>query len=147
MVSHGISARLAVQKKSPNNRKQQRWAIGLCAIIALTVSVLLVGCGSGGGSAPPPPVPSILNINSSTTPSSPVGLPIEINGSGFQSAPGKVVFTQGSITASVVPNSSGWTDTGIVVTVPSTLTTPGTVNVTVVTSGGTSNPVTLTLVQ
>jgi hypothetical protein len=56
------------------------------------------------------------------------------------------VFTQNSTTASVVPNSSGWTDTGIVVTVPSTLATPGTVSVTVVTSGGTSNAVTLTLI-
>jgi hypothetical protein len=121
----------------------------LFPLILLVAAGLLASCG---GSKDPAPVPSILNINSSTTPSSPVGLPIEINGSGFQSAPGKVVFTQNSITATVVPSSSGWTDTGLVVTVPSgngtsNFTLPGTVSVTVVTSGGTSNAVTLNLIQ
>jgi hypothetical protein len=81
-----------------------------------------------------------------------VNLPIEINGSGFQSAPGKVVFTQGSITATVVPNTLGWSDTGIVAIVPAgngttNFTLPGMVSVTVVTSGGTSNAVTLNLIQ
>jgi len=130
---------------------RRRWAVPIGAVVLIAVSALLLACGSGGSSTPPPPVPSILNINSSTTPSSPVNLPIEINGSGFQSAPGKVVFTQGSLTASVVPNSSGWSDTGLVVTVPagngtSNFTLPGTVKVTVVTSGGTSNVVTLNLI-
>ena len=114
--------------------------------------LLLVSAGllsSCGGSKEP--VPSILNINNSTTPSSPLGLPIEINGSGFQSAPGKVVFTQSGISATVTPNGSGWTSAGIVVAVPpgsgsSSFTVPGTVNVTVQTSGGTSNAVTLNLV-
>jgi N-acetylneuraminic acid mutarotase len=125
--------------------------------VTLFSLILLVGAGfltacSGGGSKTPPPVPAIQNVNSSTTPSSPVGLPIEINGSGFQSAPGKVVFTQNSITATVVPSSSGWTDTGLVVSVPtgngtSNFTLPGTVSVTVVTSGGTSNAVTVNLIQ
>jgi len=97
-------------------------------------------------------VPHIQNINSSTTPTSPVGLPIEINGSGFQSAPGQVVFTQGNITAMGTLNASGWSDTGIVVVVPAgngttNFTLPGTVSVTVVTSGGTSNAVTLNLIQ
>lgn len=125
--------------------------------VTLFSLILLVGAGfltacSGGGSKTPPPVPAIQNVNSSTTPSSPVGLPIEINGSGFQSAPGKVVFTQNSITATVVPSSSGWTDTGLVVMVPtgngtSNFTLPGTVSVTVVTSGGTSNAVTVNLIQ
>jgi hypothetical protein len=94
----------------------------------------------------------IQNLNSSTTPSGSVGLPIEINGTGFQSAPGKVVFTQGSISATVVPNAGGWSDTGIVAVVPSgngssLFTVPGTASVTVVTSGGTSNGVSLNLVQ
>ncbi len=118
-----------------------------CPIIVLAVVALLSSCG--GSKAP---VPSILNVNNSTTPSSPEALPIEINGSGFQGAPGKVVFTQSGITATVTPNSSGWTDTGVVVTVPSgngtsSFTVPGTVSVTVKTSGGTSNAVTLNLIQ
>jgi hypothetical protein len=118
------------------------------AMMFFLCGAFLSGCGGGTR----PVVPIIQNINSSTTPTSPVNLPIEINGSGFQTAPGKVVFTQGSTAATVVPNSSGWTDTGIVVVVPAgdgttNFTLPGTVSVTVVTSGGTSNAVTLNLIQ
>jgi hypothetical protein len=120
--------------------------------IVLVILVAIVTTACGGGSSIPPPVPSIMNINSSTTPTSPVNLPIEINGSGFQSAPGKVVFTQGNITVTVVPNTSGWSDIGIVAIVPAgdgttNFALPGTVNVTVETSGGTSNVVTLNLIQ
>jgi hypothetical protein len=129
---------------------QRDWKILGWPMILLVVAGFLMSCG--GGSKTPPPVPAIQNVNSSTTPSSPVGLPVEINGSGFQSAPGKVVFTQGSITATVTPSASGWSDTGIVASVPTgngttSFTLPGTVTVTVVTSGGTSNPVTLNLIQ
>jgi hypothetical protein len=124
------------------------WTTLVGAMMLLTWGAFVCGCGGGARAV----VPAIQNINSSTTPTSPVNLPIEINGSGFQAAPGKVVFTQGSITATVVPNSSGWTDTGIVVVVPAgdgtnNFTLPGTVSVTVVTSGGTSNAVTLNLIQ
>ncbi len=127
----------------------------IAAIMAVMLAavVLLAGCGSGGkgSSKITPPVPSILNINSSTNPSSPVSLPIEINGSGFQSAPGQVVFTQGSITATVTPPASAWSDSGTVAAVPAgngttNFTVPGSVTVTIVTSGGTSNAVTLSLV-
>src|SRR5713101_6895702 len=124
-------------------------AITLGGFLVLAVSALLGGCGGNGGHAP---VPVIQNLNSTTTPSSPVDLPIEINGTGFQSAPGKVVFTQGSVSATVVPSAGGWSVTGIVAVVPtgngsSLFTVPGTVTVTVVTSGGTSNGVNLNLVQ
>jgi hypothetical protein len=115
-------------------------------VVGIIGAVTLSGCGGGGSKTPPPPVPQIQNINSSTTPTSPVGLPIEINGSGFQAAPGKVTFTQGSTSIDVTPAASAWSDTGAVAVVPSSLTAPGTVNVTVVTSGGTSNAVTLNLV-
>jgi hypothetical protein len=120
-----------------------------CIVLVVTVGTFLSGCGgtksSGTG------VPAIQNVNSSTTPTSPVNLPIEINGSGFQAAPGKVVFTQGSISADVTPATSAWSDTGIVAVVPAgngatSFTVPGTVTVTVVTSGGTSNAVTVNLV-
>ncbi len=130
----------------------ERWRLALETVIVFAAGAALFACGGGGGSSTPPPVPSILNINSSTAPSSPVALPIEINGSGFQSAPGEVDFTQGSVVAAVVPSTAGWSDTGIVVTVPSgssstSFTVPGTVTVTVKTSGGTSNGVTVTLIQ
>ena len=114
----------------------------------------LTSCGGSNASVPPPPVPVIQNVNSSTDPSSPVGLPIEINGTGFQSSPGSVVFTQSSsgITATVKPSAGGWSSTGIAVTVPdgdgtNKFTVPGTVTVAVKTTGGTSNTKDLTLIQ
>src|SRR5258708_23151496 len=113
----------------------------------------VVGCGRGGSnSPPPPPVTSIYNINNSTTPTSPVNLAIGINGSGFQAAPGQVIFAQGSISATVTPAAGGWSSTSVVAVVPSgngtsNFTVPGTVTVTVKTSGGTSNGVPLNLVQ
>ncbi|TAM80126.1 MAG: hypothetical protein EPN47_16680 [Acidobacteria bacterium] len=123
--------------------------------VILVASVFVISCGgSSSNNTAPPPVPSILNINSSTNPSSPINLPIEINGSGFQGSPGSVVFTQASsgITATVTPSAGGWTDTGIAVTVPAgngtnNFTLPGTVTVAVKTSGGTSNTVDVTLIQ
>src|SRR5260370_19082211 len=80
-------------------------------------SLAVVGCGGGGSSTPPPPppaVPSISNINNSTTPTGPVNLAIGINGSGFQAAPGQVIFTQGSISATVTPAAGGCSNTSIV---------------------------------
>ncbi len=124
--------------------KRQLLVIAVHATLIVTATSFLSSCN--GGSSTPPPVPSIQNINSSTTPTSPVGLPIEINGSGFQAAPGKVNFKQGSTSIDVVPAASVWSDTGMVAAVPTTLTAPGTVSVTVVTSGGTSNAVTVNLV-
>jgi hypothetical protein len=129
--------------------KMQGWKVAGATVLLGIGTGLLTGCGGGGTKEP---VPQIQNINSSTTPTSPVNLPIEINGSGFQAAPGKVVFAQGSISATVVPSSGGWSDTGIVAVVPggngsTNFTLPGTVSVTVETSGGTSNAVNLNLIQ
>jgi len=127
---------------------------GGLALLAVAAFFLTSCGGSNAGSVAPPPVPVIQNVNSSTDASSPVGLPIEINGTGFQSSPGSVVFTQSSsgITATVTPNAGGWSSTGIAVTVPTgngtnNFTVPGTVTVAVKTSGGTSNKVDLTLIQ
>jgi hypothetical protein len=124
------------------------------ALLAASAFFFISCGGSSGSNVAPPPVPAIQSVNDSTDPSSPIGLPIEINGSGFQSAPGQVIFTQSSsgITATVTPNAGGWSDTGIAVTVPTgngtnNFTVPGTVTVAVKTSGGTSNSVTLTLIQ
>jgi len=124
---------------------KRQWKIAAQVALLASLGAWLTGCS--GGSAPPPlPVPKIQNINSSTTPTSPLGLPIEINGSGFQASPGKVHFVQGSTALDVVPAAAAWSDTGIVAIVPATLTAPGTVSVTVITSGGTSNAVTVNLV-
>lgn len=126
---------------------------GGLALLAAS-AFFLVSCGGSNASVPPPPVPVIQNVNSSTDPASPVGLPIEVNGTGFQSSPGSVVFTQASsgITATVTPNAGGWSDSGIAVSVPdgngtNKFTVPGTVTVAVKTTGGTSNTVDLTLIQ
>jgi len=121
----------------------------LCSMLVVLMAALLSNCNnSHHGPPPPPPVPAIQNINFATTPSSAVNWSIEINGTGFQSAPGQVVFTQGANIVTVVPTVANWTTTGIVVTVPSTgFTVPGTAAVTVVTSGGTSNAQNLRLVS
>ncbi len=133
--------------------KKQNWltTLGVAALAAAGLN--LAGCGGGGGGSntTTTPTPQIQNINSSTTPTSPVSLPIEINGSGFQAAPGKVTFAQGSLSVDVTPAASAWSDTGIVANVPTgngttNFTTPGTVKVTVTTSGGTSNAISVNLV-
>jgi hypothetical protein len=131
--------------------QMKRWR-ALPAVVVFSLCGFLAGCGGGSSSAVvPPPVPAIQNLDSSTSPSSPVNLPIEINGTGFQGAPGQVIFTQGSLSVPVTPSTGGWSDTGIVAVVPAgngttNFTTPGTVAVTVKTTGGTSNSVNLTLV-
>ncbi len=135
------------------------WMIAASAVVMMAAESSLVGCGGGGvGGNPPPPVPTISNINSSTSPSITINVPnvpnpsVQINGSNFQIAPGQVVFTQGSTVATVVPSPSNWSSSNIVVVVPSgagttQFTAPGTLTVTVVTAGGTSNGLTLNLVQ
>jgi hypothetical protein len=117
------------------------WAVA--ALAAWTV-----GCGGDSGG---PGVPQILNINNSTDPATPVGVAIEINGSGFLAAPGRVNFAQGTNVAEIAPPASAWSETGIVVSVPAEgaqgpFAVPGVLAVTVTTSGGTSNAVELDLV-
>ncbi len=127
---------------------QQKWMAAFGMVVAVGMGIFLSGCRSTNSIVS---FPSIQNINSATTPTSSVGLPIEINGTGFQAAPGKVTFTQGSVSMDVVPAASSWSATGIVALVPmgnvtTNFTLPGTVSVTVTTSGGTSTAVTLNLV-
>jgi len=127
-----------------------RTLLSMSLLLVFVGGIFCEGCG-GPKSSNQSSVPTIQNINSSTTPTSPVNLPIEINGSGFQAAPGKVVFTQGSISVNVTPATSAWSDTGIIAVVPAgnsvtNFTVPGTVSVTIVTSTGTSNAVTVNLV-
>ncbi len=140
-------------------QRAQKWGMAARVVLLLCVAGFVAACGGSSGTSSsstttPPAVPAIQNINNSTSPASPVNLPIRINGSGFQSSPGQVVFTQDSsgITATVTPNAGDWTDGGIKVTVPdgdgtTKFTVPGSVKVGVTTSGGSSNDVTLTLAQ
>ncbi len=134
-----------------NSKPQKVWRNCAGALFLLVASFAATGCGGSSGKAQLLP-PSISNLNSSTTPSSPVGLAIEINGSNFQSAPGQVTFTQGGVTATVTPVASGWSSNSVIAVVPSgngttNFTVPGNVAVAVVTAGGTSNGATLALVQ
>jgi hypothetical protein len=127
--------------------KASRFALEILGVVLL--GYLFPGCSGGGGAIPL----MLFNIDNSTTPASSPGQLIEINGSGFGTAPGSVSFTQGGTnTKAVIPASIGWTTSNIVVSVPTTGSggafVPGAVTVTVTTSGGvTSNGVVLTLVS
>lgn len=128
--------------------KRQGWMLAARAVVMMAAGAFIAGCGGGGSKTP---APTISNINNSTTPTSPANLAIAINGNNFQSGPGQVVFTQGSVTASVTPGAGAWSNTSVAVVVPSgsgaaNFSVPGTVTVTVKTSGGTSNGVSLNLV-
>src|SRR5450755_3236777 len=131
-------------------KEQHIFGLGTVSMLLLFATFGVVGCAGnnyiyGTSTAPLLLSPSIQNINSSTIPTSPVGFPIEINGSGFQATPGKVNFTQGTVSVDVVPETSSWSDAGVVAVVPNTagFTVPGTVSVTVVTSAGSSNAMSL----
>src|SRR5882672_11149798 len=105
-------------------KKQHIFGICSVSILLLFATSGVVGCAGnnhvyGSSTTPLLPAPSIQNINSETTPTNPVGFPIEINGSGFQAIPGKVNFTQGIVSMDVVPASSSWSETGVVAVVPS----------------------------
>jgi hypothetical protein len=76
--------------------------------------------------------PSITSISPSLGPVSPVGRPVTISGSGFGASPGTVTF--GGVAAT--PNS--WSDTSIVVPVPSSLAV-GFVDVVVTNASGTAS--------
>ena len=151
MRSRSVTTSFKLSTETWSQRcRQESWVTAANVLAVIGAMAFLLSCGSSSKL----PVPSVLNVNNSTNPSSPVRLPIEINGSGFLGSPGQVVFTQSStgIKATVGPNASGWSDTGVVVTVPagngtSSFTLPGTIAVTVVTKGGTSNAVNVDLVQ
>jgi len=129
-------------------------AFGAGALAALAGGLLTAGCGgsssSGGGVFGA--APTIQNVNNATEPASPVGLVIEVNGSGFGASPGQVTFTEGANQAAVVPPDSAWADDGVLVVVPpggsaGDFTVPGSVEVRIVTAAGQSNAVDLELVD
>lgn len=114
-----------------------------CALAAIALGA---GCRYPAPTPIPPGKPSISNLNGSTAAASPTGVALEVNGESLGS-PGVVRFTQdGSPPVDVSPDPSAWRSDSVLVTVPTTLTAPGTAAVQVVSSGGTSAAVNLTLV-
>jgi hypothetical protein len=115
--------------------------------------IFLIPACKGAPIVLPPPVPMIININAASAPASPTGQLIEIYGSGFLGSPGQLTFSQAPAnSAPVIPAAASWSDRHLVVTVPSggsggAFTVPGSVTVSVSTVGGTSNGITLSLVQ
>ncbi|HVR84382.1 MAG TPA: hypothetical protein VMU54_08730 [Planctomycetota bacterium] len=119
------------------------------SILGLAV-LLIPACGRP--TVVPVPAPALADINSATAPVSPAGQLIEIHGSSFLPAPGQVMFTQAPAnSAQVVPATGAWSDGRLLVAVPSggtggAFTVPGSVTVSVVTVGGKSNGISLSLV-
>jgi hypothetical protein len=130
------------------NSSEKAFRIAGKIVCLFLLGYVFPGCVGGGGITL-----AIFDINNSSTPASPTGLPIELNGIGFGAAPGSVSFMQGANVATVVPALAGWTTVSIVVVVPNggsggAFAVPGTVTVTVtITGGGTSNGVDLSLVS
>jgi hypothetical protein len=115
------------------------------------VSFLVVasGCGGGGGGGGgfSGGTPAITSVNGSTSPTTPVNVAIEVDGTNFGPSPGSVKFVQGATTLTVVPAASAWSNTSIIVDVPTGLAAPGSASVSVLTStGATSNAVNVNLV-
>src|SRR5512142_194159 len=104
----------------------------------------LLGAACGGscvtGPTPPPAV------NGATTPSGAVGTTVIIEGQNFGNAPGSVLFSNGAggtVTATIAAPAD-WTAGFIVTTVPAGA---GTGPLVVQAAGGSSSPVTFTIVQ
>lgn len=132
-----------------NIQSSRSHAILLVPILAFCA--FLAGCNGGSKAPSPPPVPMVENLNNATTPSGRVGLPVEINGTGFQSSPGQVVFTQGNVSATVTPSDAAWNNSLVRAVVPAgngsnQFTVPGTISVSVQTTGGTSNAIDLNVI-
>jgi hypothetical protein len=116
----------------------------LVASLAVAGGLAAAGCGSSSSNngGPINSTPTISNLNGETIPAAIVGQPIEINGTNFGSSPGTVSFSQGANVENVTPVASGaWTNGNILVSVPTTLTSPGVALVTVTLAGATPTPV------
>ncbi len=109
------------------------------------LTVVAIACGGGGGTGPTPP-PVVSAVNGATTPSGAVGTTVIIEGQNFGNAPGTVLFSNGTggTVAATIAASADWTASFIVTTVP---TGAGTGPLVVQAAGGSSSPVTFTVVQ
>jgi hypothetical protein len=115
----------------------------------LLAGSLLTACGhdsTGPGEPSGPPV--IADLNGATQPSGPTGSTVIIQGQHYGSTqgPGTVLFSDGAggTVSAVIASPDDWTNTFIVMTVPSGAASG---NVVVRTSLGTSNAVVFTLTQ
>jgi hypothetical protein len=113
---------------------------------------VLAACGgssSSGGPTGPSGSPIVAAVNSATLPSGPIGATVVIQGSNFgtsqAAASGQVLFANGSggTVAATIASAGDWTSVLIVTTVPMGAATG---NLVVKTSGGTSIPLTFTVV-
>src|SRR5882672_285132 len=117
-------------------------------LLRCVVAGALAGCG-GGGPTGPSGAPVVLIVNGATLPSAPLGATVVIQGSNFGASQaagsGVVVFSNGSAgpDTAVIASAGDWSNTLIVTTVPAGAVTG---NMVVKTSGGTSTPVTFTVV-
>src|SRR5713101_396042 len=118
-------------------------------LLRCVVAGALAGCGGGGGPTGPSGAPVISIVNGATLPSAPLGATVVIQGSNFGASQaagsGVVVFTNGSAgpDTAVIASPGDWSNTLIVTTVPSGAVSG---NLVVKTSGGTSTPITFTVV-
>lgn len=97
------------------------FALIIASCFAVFILLSLTGCGSSGGSsnpASPVSVPSILNVSPTT--GSP-GTQVTIQGTGFGVLQGTSTVTYAGVT--LIPNA--WSNTQIVVTIPSNAVTGG----------------------
>ena len=116
------------------------------SLVCSTLLALLgAACGGSSGTGPTPP-PVVTAVNGATTPSGAVGTTVIIEGQNFGNAPGSVLFsngTGGTVTATIAAPAD-WTAGFIVTTVPAGA---GTGPLVVQAAGGSSSPVTFTIVQ
>jgi hypothetical protein len=111
------------------------WLCLLGSLVALGLAAASSGCSSSHHNEFVI-APVISNINGSTTPTSSPGSTIQINGSNFGSNPGHVNFAQNGTTSTAQVASGSWTNSTILAVVPTSLTAPSTVAVSVVTATG-----------
>ncbi|HEX9394091.1 MAG TPA: hypothetical protein VF923_05545 [Gemmatimonadales bacterium] len=113
------------------------------------VAGILAACGGGGGPTGPSGPPAVTIVNGATLPSGPLGATVVIQGSNFGTSQaagsGVVVFTNGAAgpDTATIASAGDWSNGLIVTTVPAGAVTG---NLVVKTSGGTSTPVTFTVV-
>jgi hypothetical protein len=119
------------------------------AIAAAAALMLMTACGGNSTGPTHGGPPTISAINGAPKPSGFVGMAVAIQGTNFgDAAHGKVLFTVSGgapIQATIANASTDWSGTLIVATVPSGVT--GNAQITVQTSGGTSNAILFTLIS
>jgi len=119
------------------------------SVTGLVAALGVGGCGGSNGPTGLAGPPIVASVNGATAPSAPVGATVVIQGSNFgasqAAAAGQVLFTNASSgpDTATIASPGDWSNTLIVTTVPAGAATGTLV---VKTSGGTSAPVTFSVV-